>query len=260
MVCSTQDVWSLLTSMQSMMMKQAEDIKNLALQNQELEHKIALQNIQVMHQEKLIHELKEAVNSQLEKTQDALASQDEKLSNMNNGLPKYVQKNVGSWANVVKNGQAKLDNLEVKENMYQNEDEDEYAEQEKRKMNIVIRGVTEKDNEQVLLLNADITDIISTKFGMHDVTVYGAHRVGKKKPDTNRAIVCTLLDARKRSIILENARIYLKDSPLYISEDRTPNQQKARREAYEARTNKKPNVPEENKQLKENGKDVAQAE
>ena len=243
-----------------MMMKQAEDIKNLALQNQELEHKIALQNIQVMHQEKLIHELKEAVNSQLEKTQDALASQDEKLSNMNNGLPKYVQKNVGSWANVVKNGQAKLDNLEVKENMYQNEDEDEYAEQEKRKMNIVIRGVTEKDNEQVILLNADITDIISTKFGMHDVTVYGAHRVGKKKPDTNRAIVCTLLDARKRSIILENARIYLKDSPLYISEDRTPNQQKARREAYEARTNKKPNVPEENKQLKENGKDVAQAE
>ena len=69
--------------------------------------------------------------------------------------------------------------------------------------------------------------------------VYGAHRVGKKKPDTNRAIVCTLLDARKRAIILENARIYLKDSPYYISEDRTPNQQKARREAYEACTNKK---------------------
>ncbi len=86
--------------------------------------------------------------------------------------------------------------------------------------------------------------IISTRFKLHDVVVYGTHRVGKKKLANNRAIVCTLLDARKRAIILENARIYLKDSPLYISEDRTPNQQKARREAYEARTNKKTPTPE----------------
>ena len=81
--------------------------------------------------------------------------------------------------------------------------------------------------------------MISTKFGMHNVVVYGAHQVGKKKPNTNRAIVCTLLNAQKRAIILENARIYLKDSPLCISKDRTPNQQKARREAYEAHTNNK---------------------
>ena len=54
LLCSTQDVWTLLTSMQSTLMKQAEDIKNLALQNQELEHKINIQNIQAMHQEKQI--------------------------------------------------------------------------------------------------------------------------------------------------------------------------------------------------------------
>ncbi|MCO5564113.1 hypothetical protein L7F22_017769 [Adiantum nelumboides] len=119
--------------------------------------------------------------------------------------------------------------------MYNNEENKEYNEQEKQKMNIVIRGIPESDTEKVNTLNTDITDLISTKFGMHDVMVYGVHRVGKKKPETNRAIVCTLLDARKRAIILENARIYLKDSFLYVSEDRTPSQQKARREAYEAR-------------------------
>ena len=69
--------------------------------------------------------------------------------------------------------------------------------------------------------------------------MYGTHRLGKKKPDMNRAVICTMLDAQKREIILENARIYLQDSQLYISEDRTPNQQKARREAYEERINKK---------------------
>ena len=121
---------------------------------------------------------------------------------------------------------------------YGNEAETECIEQERRKMNIVTRDVSKKDKEQVLTLNTDIIDIISSKFGMHDVVVYGAHRVGKKKLETHRAIVCTLVDARKRAIILENARINLEDSPLYISGQNT-DQQKARREAYEARTNKK---------------------
>ncbi len=117
-------------------------------------------------------------------------------------------------------------------------DETEYHEREKRNMNIVIRGVPESNNEKVLTLNTDVTDIITEKFGMQDVVVYGAHRVGKQRAESSRAIVCTLLDARKRAIILENARIYLKDSTIYISEDRTPMQQKEQRQAYEERMKK----------------------
>ena len=220
------------------------------MKNQELEHKLQLQDIRVLHQEKQIQELQEAFNKQTVKTQDTLAIHDEKITHMGERPPKNVSGSAGSWATVVRNGQTNLTTTCMNEEMYRNEDETEYIEQEKRKMNIVIRGISETDNEQVLTLNANITDIISTKFGMHDVVVYGAHRVGKKKPETNRAIVCTLLDARKRAIILENARIYLKDSSLYISEDRTPNQQKARREAYEARTNKKSPPAEEKEQEK----------
>ena len=244
MTCSAQDIWGLITSMQTTMMKQSEEIKNLALKNQDLEHKLQLQDIRMLQQEKQLQELQEAFNKQTAKMQDTLASHDEKLTHIGDKPMTNVSGHAGSYATTVRNGQAKLNTKCMNEEMYDNEDETEYSEQEKRKMNIVIRGIQEIDKEQVLTLNADITDIISTKFGMHDVVVYGAHRVGKRKPETNRAIVCTLLDARKRAIILENARIYLQDSPYYISEDRTPNQQKARREAYAARNNKKPPLTE----------------
>ena len=59
-------------------------------------------------------------------------------------------------------------------------------------------------------MNTDITVMISTKFGMQDVVVYGAHRVGKKRPNISGAIVCTLLDAYKRAIVLEKTHIYFK--------------------------------------------------
>ena len=255
-ICSIQDIWGFITSMQATMMKQSEDIKNLALKNQELEHKLQIQDMKLLQQEEQLQVLKVALNTQTTKTADALATHDEKFTHMYEKSSQNVSGNVVSWANAVRNGQLNPATTDINDDMYGNEAETEYMEQEKRKINIVIRGVPEKDQEQVLTLNADITDIISSKFGMHDVVVYGAHRVGKKKPKTNRAIVCTLLDARKRTIILENARIYLKDSSLYISEDRTPNQQKARRAAYEARVNKKtpPTKAKENQETREPSK------
>lgn len=238
-MCSMQDIWGLFTAMQATVMKQSEDIKQMALKNQELEYKIQLQDMKILQQAEQLQLFKETLNNQTVITQDALATQDEKLTQICDRPPQNVSGHVGSWANVVRNGQASLPTTGTNDEMYGNEVDTEYIEQEKRKMNIVIRGVPETDEEQVLTLNTGVTDIISNKYGMHDVVIYGAHRVGKKKPETHRAIVCTMLDARKRAIILDNARLYLKDSSIYISEDRTPSQQKARREAYEARTNKK---------------------
>ena len=228
-------------------MKQSEEIKTLALQNQDLEHKLHIQDMRLTRQDEQIQELQEAFTKQTLTTQDALTTHDEKIAHICE-RPQNVSGTVVSWANMVRSGQPNPIATHMGDEMYANEEDKEnkeYNEQEKRKMNIVIRGIPESDTEKVLTLNTDITDLISTKFGMHDVVVYGAHRVGKKKPDTNRAIVCTLLDARKRTIILDNARIYLQGSTLYISEDRTPSQQQARREAYEARTKKKEPSAEE---------------
>ena len=48
-----------------------------------------------------------------------------------------------------------------------------------------------------MMLNARMSELFDEHFGMQDVVVYGAHRFGKKKPKEGRAVVCTLLDARK---------------------------------------------------------------
>ena len=133
------------------------------------------------------------------------------------------------------------------ESMYAHEDPIEYKEREKRSRNIVIRGMQEPDGETVLSLNVEVTKLLAEKLDMQDAGVYGAHRVGKKRTDAHRAIVCTMLDARKRTILLDNARFYLKGTQYYVSEDRTPTQQAERRKAYEERSKeKKPTSPSKN--------------
>ncbi|MCO5609581.1 hypothetical protein L7F22_063811 [Adiantum nelumboides] len=105
--------------------------------------------------------------------------------------PPNATGNGNSWASILRNGQTHPDDNNTNDEMYVHEEDKEYQEMEKRKMNIVVRGIPKEDTEQVLTLNTGITDIISNKFGMNDIVVYGAHRVGKNKTETNRAIVCT---------------------------------------------------------------------
>ncbi|MCO5603026.1 hypothetical protein L7F22_057169 [Adiantum nelumboides] len=133
------------------------------------------------------------------------------------------------------------------ESMYAHEDPIEYKEREKRSRNIVIRGMQEPEGETVMSLNVDITNLLAEKLGMQDAGVYGAHRVGKKRTDAHRPVVCTMLDARKRTIILENEHFYLKGTQYCVGEDRTPAQQAERRKAYEERLKeKKPTSPSKN--------------
>lgn len=237
-MCSMQDVWGFLISMQNTITKQSDEIKSLALKNQDLEHKHQMQNSKITMLEEQVQKLQATCDKQVVNLQDAMTIHEEKLTQMHEKTQLNVQKTVGSWAQIARNGSTSSHPTPILHDIQDNEEIKEYNEKEKRKMNIVVRGMAESDNEQVITLNMGVTDMISDKFGMKDVVVYGAHRVGKQKPDAPRTVVCTLLDARKRAIILDNARVYLKNSPLYISEDRTPNQQKARREAYEERTNK----------------------
>ncbi|MCO5595418.1 hypothetical protein L7F22_049460 [Adiantum nelumboides] len=170
-------------------MKQSDEIKDLALKNQELEHKLQMQDLRVRHQEEKMQELQGALDKHTTTMQDTLATHDEKIVQIN------VSENVCSWKDAL-TSTPMPQTSSMNRDMYANEDDKEYTEQEKRKMNIVIRGIPESDNE-VITLNTDITEMISANFGMHDLVVYGAHRVGKKKPEANRAIVCTLLDAAR---------------------------------------------------------------
>ncbi|MCO5586881.1 hypothetical protein L7F22_040826 [Adiantum nelumboides] len=220
--------------MQEMMIRQSEDIKKLTLKDQELEHTIKVQDMKIMQQEEKFQTLKDTFNNQATTVQHTLITQEEKIAHLCEKTQQNIP-HVNSWANVAKNGEANQHTIPHASNMYMNVDEKEYHEREKRNMNIVVCGIPESDNEKVLTLNRDVTDVIANRFGMQDVVVYGAHCVGKKRPKSSRAIACTMLDARKRPIILENAWIYLKDSAIYICEDKTPMQQKEWRQAYEER-------------------------
>ena len=48
--CFMHDIWGFITSMQTTMMKQGEELKTLALKNQECEHRIKVQDMQVSNQ------------------------------------------------------------------------------------------------------------------------------------------------------------------------------------------------------------------
>ena len=97
----------------------------------------------------------------------------------------------------------------------------------------------------MLSFNVVVSNFLAEKLGMQDVTVFGSHWVGKKDNVTNCIVVCTMLDASKWAIILENAHFYLKDTKYYISEDCTPTKQEKHWKAYEERMKKKILLEEE---------------
>ena len=69
---------------------------------------------------------------------------------------------------------------------------------------------------------------------MANVQAFGARCMGKRRDDGKaRAIVCTLMDARKRAILLDSNRVYLKGTYFYVNEDLTIMQQKERKKKFE---------------------------
>ena len=62
---------------------------------------------------------------------------------------------------------------------------------------------------------------------MMEVPIEGAHRVSRQKVDETRPkiIVCTVMDERKRTIILDSSSTYLRGTDIFINEDRTAMQQ-----------------------------------
>lgn len=230
LTCNVQDVWRLLNTLQETVMRQSTKLKELALKNQGLEHRLQLQDLKLQQQDEKISMLQSQIDNHNATTQEKLITQDEKIKDMK------------SYAHVLEDGEinvnAYADEAKSTEHVKTNVGTAEQSERVKRSMNVMLRGLPEAEKETIMMLNARMSEFFDEHFGMQDVVVYGAHRVGKKKPKEGRAVVCTLLDARKRSIILQNARFYLKGSPYHIKEDGTPAQQEERRRAYEERKKK----------------------
>ena len=158
-----------------------------------------------------------------------------------------------SWTNVcggdvvsnssithVMNKEKNVDSIDVRD----------LKEHDRRSKNFVIRGIKEESMETPASLEKVIGEFFNMHYGMLDVNVYGAHRVGKHGVTRSgeRPIVCTMTDDTKRRIILENSWVYLKGTQCFVSEDRTISQQNARRKAYEEKLkNKAKDVPKDEK-------------
>ena len=97
-------------------------------------------------------------------------------------------------------------------------DAKEQYEIEKWKNNFVIGGMQENETKNALILVENITKFFNGHFAMRHVIVYAAHRVGKKQLEgmSSLVIVCTVLDERKRAIILDNSKVYLKKGQVLL--------------------------------------------
>ena len=123
----------------------------------------------------------------------------------------------------------------------------ELKERKCRSKNIAIYGIKEErlyGNTRILRMA--IGEFFSMHYGMSDVNVYGAHRVGKHGATRfeERPIVCTMTNDTKWRIILKNSWVYLKGAQYFVSEVCNILQQNAHRKAYEVKLkNKDKDVP-----------------
>ena len=130
-----------------------------------------------------------------------------------------------------------------------NVEDREQLERIKKQHNVVISGVEEDDTKETARsLREKLQDIFTTYFDMTDVPVERAHRKRRNREDKPQIIICTIMDARKRQIILDNSSTCLQGIGIYINEDRTLSQQaEVRKKVAErkARLAKKTNKSEE---------------
>ena len=139
--------------------------------------------------------------------------------NTNEGHAKGSSFTSPTWTQVLQKGDMtrtrhqslEIEKIPSKKTTEENLDAQEQLEREKKQFNVVISGVDEEENENARSLKGKIQGLFQDHFDMSEVPIEGAHRVGKKKDDKRpKLIVCTIMDAQKRKIILDNNNIYLK--------------------------------------------------
>lgn len=211
-----QDIWNMMVSLQQNVVQLTEQIftqqKDMYEQRKELDmlkEDNSRLTQQLSTQQEAIEELKKQINERHAK--EAVI--------INPPWPQTNDKPQITHQNAEKIPSKKI----VDENL----DAQERMEREKKQYNVVISGVEEEENENARSLKGKIQEILAEHFDMSDVPLEGVHRVGKKREDSKRPklIVCTIMDARKRQIILDNSSTYLKGTSMYINEDRTFMQQ-----------------------------------
>ena len=195
---SPQDLWNMMVSVQS--------------QVAHLTEQITMQQKEIYDQRKEIEGLKEE-NVKLK--QQVYQQQQVQVEDMEDtqhvGQIKETLTPSQTWAQRV-SGSSRLGqthqnkrtgNVSTKNITQDNVEDQEQLERIKKQHNVVISGVEEDDTKETARsLREKLQDIFTTYFNMTDVFIKEAHRTCKKREDKPQIIICTIMDARKRQIIL----------------------------------------------------------
>lgn len=87
-----------------------------------------------------------------------------------------------------------------------------------RRNNIVISGIEESDSETWEATEKLVNDLLETKLDLKEVEIERAHRIGRKRTESPRLIICKLLKYKDKERVLKNWS-KLKGTNIFINED-----------------------------------------
>ena len=156
LTCNVQDVWRLLNTLQETVMRQSTKLKELALKNQGLEHRLQLQDLKLQQQDEKISMLQSQIDNHNATTQEKLITQDEKIKDMK------------SYAHVLEDGEinvnAYADEAKSTEHVKINVGTAEQSERVKRSMNVMLGGLPKAKKETIMMLNARMSKFFDEHF------------------------------------------------------------------------------------------------
>ena len=103
-----------------------------------------------------------------------------------------------------------------------------------RRNNIRISGVKENEKESWDDCKEKVNNVLENNLNVKDVKIERAHRVGKKRSDKPRTIVCKLLSYSDKERVLAKLGT-LKGTDIYINEDFSEETMQIRQELFKQR-------------------------
>lgn len=109
---------------------------------------------------------------------------------------------------------------------------EERREKHERRLNIIVRGIKEEEQENNNGTKEKISKIINEQLGLGNVRVECAERLGRKSGDRIRLVKAKLANELEKNEIMKN-KFKLKNTPIFVGDDLTYEQREGRRHLRE---------------------------
>lgn len=175
----------------------------------------------VLKRPKSSHEVDIDLDSSLEDEEDiSELTSDELIRKFLPILPR-VNKKLKKMSSAIKAQNAAIEVLNEKvetleKTVAEVTNENEILYRNLNKSNLIITGITEKENESSGTIAESINELLGDKIGK-EMNLHNAYRMGPKSTSEPRQVKVTFLDPRERDFLWMNKKLL--GHPYYISED-----------------------------------------